>query len=198
MRPATKKPLGKLMVTRSATARAVWMVKVTVTALLTTPGERSAAGIVIETPVTCIPIVPVGAPSLIMSFVEETKIPVMDPAVGAPIVTPVKMRVYGVAARGPVDVAATTQVLLATVVVVLKRVLPLAVGAVTAKKLPGQVMVMEPVVMALAKVNETETVLAVAAATRSMAAICMLTAVTCPPNIATEFTELTLRISLFV
>lgn len=174
------------------------MVKVTVTALLTAPGERSVAGMLIETPVTCIPIVPVGAPALIKSFVDETKIPFMDPAVGAPIVTPVKMSVYGVDARGPDDAAATTQVLAMTVVVVLKRVLPLAVGAVAAKKLAGQVMVTEPVGMAVAKVNVTETVLVVAAATRSTAAICILTAVTCPPNTATELTELTLRISLVV
>ncbi len=186
------------MVTRSPTARAVWVVKVTVTALPIAAGERSAAAMVIETPLTCIPIVPVGAPALIKSFVDATKIPVMDPAVGAPIVTPVKTRVYEVDARGPVDAAATTQVLPLTVVVVLKRVLPLAVGAADAKKLAGQVMVTEPVGMAVAKVNVTETVLVVAAATRSTVAMSMETAVTCPPSTATELTELTLRISFVV
>lgn len=186
------------MVTRSPIARAVWIVKVTVTALLTTAGERSAAGMVIATPVTCIPIVPVGAPALIKSFVDETNIPVMDPAVGAPIVTPVKTRVYAVDARGPVDAAATTQVLPLTVVVVLKSVLPLAVGAAAAKKLAGQVMVTDPMGMAVAKVNVTLTVLVGAAATRSAAAISMETAVTCPPSTSTELTELTLRMSLVV
>ena len=58
------------MVTMSAIARAVRVVKVTVTDLPVRAGERSAAAMVIDTPVTCIPITPEGAPMLAKSLVE--------------------------------------------------------------------------------------------------------------------------------
>jgi len=58
---AKKKLLGYLIVTRSLTARAVWVVKVTVTLLLTVPITRSAAAIVNNAFCTCPPISPMEA-----------------------------------------------------------------------------------------------------------------------------------------
>jgi hypothetical protein len=121
----------------------------------------------------------------------------MDPGVGAPMVTPVKVIVYA-PATGPVVAAATDQVLLPTDVEVPKRAPPAAVGAAAAKKPLGHVMMTEPVGRGVARVNETVTVLAVAAATRSAAAMFIDTALTWPPSAGTELTELMLRMSLVV
>ena len=123
----------------------------------------------------------------------------MDPGVGAPIVTPVKVIVYAVAATGPVVATATDQVLAVAVdVEVPKRAPPAAVGAAAAKKPAGHVMKTEPVGRGVARVNVTATVLVVAAATRSAAAMFIDTALTWPPSADTELTEFTLRMSLVV
>jgi len=123
----------------------------------------------------------------------------MDPGVGAPMVTPVKMIVYAVAATGPVVATATVQVLAVAVdVEVPKRAPPAAVGAAAAKKPAGHVMKTEPVGRGVARVNVTETVLVVAAATRSAAAMFIDTTLTWPPSAGTELPMFTLRMSLVV
>jgi len=187
-----------LIVTTSSFTRAVRVVKVTVTGFLTAAGERSPDAMVIPAPVTCFPIAPEGAPVLSKSFVVLTLIPVKDPAVGMPMVTPVKTSVYFDPAVGPVDAAATVQVLPETLVEPLNRSLPVAVGAVAAKKLAGHVTVTEPVGMAVVRVNVTETFLVVAPATRSSSSMTMDTSFTWPPRMATELTESVLRMSLVV
>ncbi len=55
-------------------------------------GKRSAAAIVSDTPVTCPPSAPDGAPALAKSLLVLTVMPVGLPAVGGPNVTPLRVR----------------------------------------------------------------------------------------------------------
>ena len=71
--------------------RAVVMVKANVTDLPLASGTRSAAAIVIDTPVTCPPSDPDGAPALAKSLLVLTVMPVGLPAVAAPNVTPLRV-----------------------------------------------------------------------------------------------------------
>jgi len=115
------------------------------------------------------------------------------------MVTPVKVIVYAVAATGPVVATATDQVLAVAVdVEVPKRAPPAAVGVAAAKNPEGHAMKTEPEGRLVARVNVTATVLVVAAATRSAAAMFIDTALTWPPSAGTELTEFTLRMSLVV
>ena len=70
---------------------AVVMVKANVTDLPLASGTRSAAAIVSDTPVTCPPSDPDGAPALARSLLVLTVMPVGLPAVAAPNVTPLSV-----------------------------------------------------------------------------------------------------------
>jgi len=87
----SKKPSGKLTVIWSPDESTVAVVKANVTLLLVASGTRSAAAIVIDTPVTCPPSDPDGAPSLDMSLIVLTVMPVAMPAVAGPNVTPLSV-----------------------------------------------------------------------------------------------------------
>jgi len=173
------------------------MVNAMVTGLSAAAGDRSAAAMFIETPVTCIPMGPDGAAGLTASYVDSTVIESL-PAVGVPMVTPVKVMVC-FPAVGPLPLIATAQVLPLTVVAVPKRLPPLAVGAGEfAKKPGGHVTVTEPVVRSVARVNSTITDLPLAAATRSAGAMVIFAALTWPPNAGSELVKSTLLTSVFV
>ena len=80
---------------------AVMMVKANVTDLPLASGTRSAAAIVIDTPVTCPPSDPDGAPALARSLLVLTVMPVGLPAVAAPNVTPLRVNTCAPAAKLP-------------------------------------------------------------------------------------------------
>ena len=80
---------------------AVVMVKANVTDLPLASGTRSAAAIVNDTPLTCPPSDPDGAPALARSLLVLTVMPVGLPAVAAPNVTPLRVSTCAPAAKLP-------------------------------------------------------------------------------------------------
>ena len=79
----------------------VTMVKANVTDLPFASGTRSAAAIVNDTPLTCPPSDPDGAPALAKSLLVLTVMPVGLPAVAAPNVTPLRVSTCAPAAKLP-------------------------------------------------------------------------------------------------
>ena len=80
---------------------AVVMVKANVTDFPLASGTRSAAAIVNDTPLTCPPSDPDGAPALAKSLLVLTVMPVGLPAVAAPNVTPLRVSTCAPAAKLP-------------------------------------------------------------------------------------------------
>ncbi len=92
---------GYINVIWSPIDSAVEMVKANVTALPLASGTRSAAAIVNDTPVTCPPNEPDGAPALAKSLLVLTVMPVGLPDVAGPNVTPLKVSTCAPAAKLP-------------------------------------------------------------------------------------------------
>ena len=92
---------GYLKVIWSPAVSAVMVVKANVTDLPVARGTRSDAAIVNDTPVTCPPSHPDGAPVLAKSFVVLTVMPVGLPDVAGPNVTPLSVSTCAPAAKLP-------------------------------------------------------------------------------------------------
>ena len=92
---------GYIKVIWSPAVSAVMMVKANVTDLPVASGTRSDAAIVNDTPVTCPPNEPDGAPALAKSLLVPTVMPVGLPAVAAPNVTPLRVTTCAPAAKLP-------------------------------------------------------------------------------------------------
>ena len=92
---------GYIKDTWSPDDSAVAVVKANVTDLPLASGTRSAAAIVNDTPVTCPPSDPDGAPALAKSLLVLTVMPVGLPAVAAPNVTPLRVSTCAPAAKLP-------------------------------------------------------------------------------------------------
>ena len=127
------------MVMRSPEARAVWMVKLTVTCFSVAPGTRSVAAIPKATSVTWPPRRPDATPTLATSWSDETVTPLTDPATGkGPNLTPTKAKVYVPATAPLPSTAATDQDVPATAAADANAGLPYtAVGATPASKKPA-------------------------------------------------------------
>ncbi len=90
---------GYIKVIWSLNVSAVMMVKANVTDLPVASGTRSDAAIVNDTPVTCPPSDPDGAPTLLKSYVVLTVMPVGYPDVAGPNVTPLRVSTCAPAAK---------------------------------------------------------------------------------------------------
>ena len=90
----SKKPDGYSSVIKPPLDNAVAALNASVAFDPVFPATRSLGDITKDTPDTCPPIAPDATPTLAKSWDVETRMPVDDPAVGAPILHPVRVTPY--------------------------------------------------------------------------------------------------------